>query len=312
MAKNVLKKNEFLDHTNIDFITIPSADSIESPIKENLEIFSQESAIEDEYLQKKRELEEKLKQEEILMREDIEKDRIALIEEAQKEAQSLLEKAKREIEEREKESSEKISSLIEEVESEKNQILQEANEEKDALIEGAESRVEEIQQEAHSEGYNLGYEDSFNKSQEHLDHLFSNIQSIADYLLERRQEILKDSQGQLLAILLSAIRKIIYKLSETQEDLIIKTLNEAFSRVSTQTDIVLRINPLDFNLVEEWTPKLQEHFKNLTSIKVFEDSKVQRGGCLVETDFGEIDARIATQISRLEERILEINPMVRV
>lgn len=311
MAKNVLKKNEFLDHTNIDFINIPSVNSTQVLTKENLEVFSQESLLEDEYDLKKKELEEKYKREEILMREQIEQQRITLIEEAQKEAQSLLEESKKEIERREKESSDKISNLIKEVEEEKEHILAQAHEEKDTLIEEAESKVEHLQEEAHSEGYNLGFEESFNKSQEHLDHLFSNIQSIADYLLERRQEILKESQGQLLAILLSSIRKIIYQLSETQEDLIIKTLNEAFSRVSTQTDIVLRVNPLDFNLVEEWTPKIQDRFKNLTSIKVFEDSKVDRGGCLVETDFGEIDARIATQISRLEEKILEINPMVR-
>lgn len=311
MAKNVLKRNEFLDHTNIDFINIPSVNSTQALTKESLEVFSQDSLLEDEYAQKKKELDEKYRQEELQMQEQVEQHRIALIEEAQKEAQALLEESKKEIERREKESSDKVSLLIKEVEEEKELILTQANEEKEGLIGEAESKVEEIQEEAHAEGYNIGYEEAFKKSQEHLDHLFSNIQSIADYLLERRQEILKDSQGQLLAILLSAVRKIVYKLSETQEDLIISTLNEAFARVSTQTDIVLRVNPLDFNLVEEWSPKIQEHFKNLTSIKVFEDSKVERGGCIVETDFGEIDARIATQISRLEERILEINPMVR-
>jgi flagellar assembly protein FliH len=40
-----------------------------------------------------------------------------------------------------------------------------------------------------------------------------------------------------------------------------------------------------------------------------EDSSVDRGGCIVETDFGAIDARISSQLTELEQRILEISPI---
>ncbi|MDE6719871.1 MAG: flagellar assembly protein FliH, partial [Treponemataceae bacterium] len=44
-------------------------------------------------------------------------------------------------------------------------------------------------------------------------------------------------------------------------------------------------------------------------ITVLEDSSVERGGCIVETDFGAIDARISSQLAELEEKILEISPI---
>jgi flagellar assembly protein FliH len=40
-----------------------------------------------------------------------------------------------------------------------------------------------------------------------------------------------------------------------------------------------------------------------------EDSTVDRGGCIIETDFGEIDARIAAQLREIEDRILELAPI---
>jgi len=45
------------------------------------------------------------------------------------------------------------------------------------------------------------------------------------------------------------------------------------------------------------------------SIQIVEDTTVDPGGCIIETDFGEIDARISSQLSELEQKILEISPI---
>ena len=49
--------------------------------------------------------------------------------------------------------------------------------------------------------------------------------------------------------------------------------------------------------------------ENIKGIVVLEDSSVEKGGCIVETDFGAIDARISSQLNELEEKIMEISPV---
>jgi len=49
--------------------------------------------------------------------------------------------------------------------------------------------------------------------------------------------------------------------------------------------------------------------ESVKSINIVEDSSVDLGGCIIETDFGEIDARIASQLMELENKILEISPI---
>ena len=51
------------------------------------------------------------------------------------------------------------------------------------------------------------------------------------------------------------------------------------------------------------------HFYNIKNISVVEDSSVEKGGCIVETDFGAIDARISSQLNELETQILNISPI---
>ena len=36
---------------------------------------------------------------------------------------------------------------------------------------------------------------------------------------------------------------------------------------------------------------------------------MESGGCIVETDFGAIDARISSQLTELEEKIMEVSPI---
>ena len=48
---------------------------------------------------------------------------------------------------------------------------------------------------------------------------------------------------------------------------------------------------------------------NIKNITIAEDSSIDRGGCIVETDFGAIDARISSQLAELEQKILEISPI---
>ena len=49
--------------------------------------------------------------------------------------------------------------------------------------------------------------------------------------------------------------------------------------------------------------------EGVKSIKILEDSTVDKGGCIIETDFGSIDARISSQLHEIEEKILELMPI---
>ena len=69
------------------------------------------------------------------------------------------------------------------------------------------------------------------------------------------------------------------------------------------------MNLEDVKLTTEHIKDFIEQVESVSGITVVEDSSVEKGGCIVETDFGAIDARISSQLSELESKILEISPM---
>jgi flagellar assembly protein FliH len=66
---------------------------------------------------------------------------------------------------------------------------------------------------------------------------------------------------------------------------------------------------LDVKLSTEHKKEFIDMVEGAKSVQIVEDTTVDPGGCVIETDFGEIDARISSQLTELEQKILEISPI---
>ena len=62
-------------------------------------------------------------------------------------------------------------------------------------------------------------------------------------------------------------------------------------------------------LVNEYGEDPVSRYENVKAVTVMEESTVDKGGCIIETDFGQIDARISSQLHEIEEKILDMMPI---
>ena len=104
-------------------------------------------------------------------------------------------------------------------------------------------------------------------------------------------------------------RKVVKVMSENQKSVVMANVLSALKKVKARGDVTIRVNLEDVKLTIEHIKDFIEQVESVSGITVVEDSSVEKGGCIVETDFGAIDARISSQLSELESKILEISPM---
>jgi len=90
---------------------------------------------------------------------------------------------------------------------------------------------------------------------------------------------------------------------------VINNVIQALRKLKSRGDVVIRVNLADLKLTTEHTRDFMDRIENIKSITILEDSSVDRGGCIIETDFGQIDARISSQLKEIEERIMEMMPI---
>ncbi|MCL2374866.1 MAG: FliH/SctL family protein, partial [Treponema sp.] len=126
---------------------------------------------------------------------------------------------------------------------------------------------------------------------------------------DKRAEILEQTEQEIVSLVLLIARKVIKVISENQRNVIVSNIVQALRKVKGRGNILIRVNMADLKLSTQQKKDFINLVEGAKSIQVVEDSSVDEGGCIVETDFGEIDARISSQLSELETRILEISPI---
>ena len=95
----------------------------------------------------------------------------------------------------------------------------------------------------------------------------------------------------------------------TEKTTIINNILAALKKVKARGKVTLRVNIEDLKLASVNAGEFIKRVENVEGIEVIEDSTVDRGGCIVETDFGAIDARISSQLTELENKIIDVSPV---
>ena len=199
-------------------------------------------------------------------------------------------------------------------------IKQQAVEEAEKIVADAQVKVSDLEREirqtldaerkeARNQGEDQGKEEGFASGKAEVDRLIERTQTVLERAQDKRADILNETEKEIIDLVLLIARKVIKVISENQRDIIITNVIEALRKVRAKGNIVIKVNLADLRLATEHKQNFINSMESVKSINIVEDSSVDLGGCIIETDFGEIDARIASQLMELENKILEISPI---
>ena len=194
-------------------------------------------------------------------------------------------------------------------ENEAANIIEKAKAEAEQIIADAQAERDRQRNDAYQEGFDQGHKEKKKKGVAEVDRLVERMHKILEAVMQRRDEILQDTESQIVELVILMARKVIKILSENQKNVIMANTLAALKKVRTRGEVTLRVNLEDVKLTTEHVDEFIQHVENVQGITVLEDSSVEKGGCIVETDFGSIDARISSQLTELENKILEISPL---
>ncbi|AEW68629.1 FliH [Borreliella garinii BgVir] len=298
MPKVLYKSSEVDNSVKFEFVEIAK------PVFESLEIKEKEGKvydIESQIAKLKEELQflrdEKLRlEEELVKRQELAKEEIQieserLIEEARIKANEVLETAKQEADFLQREAIYKKESIEAESNAEIERLAREYEEKLKRDLEVATAKGRE-------EGYSKGYESGF----EDFDKVMRKLHSIIASLIAERKSILESSSGQIVGLVMQIAIKVIKRITDSQKDIVLENVNEVLKRVKDKTQITIRVNLDDLDIVRHKKSDFISRFDIIETLEIIEDPNIGKGGCIIETNFGEIDARISSQLDKIEEK----------
>ncbi|MDR1031152.1 MAG: flagellar assembly protein FliH [Treponema sp.] len=171
------------------------------------------------------------------------------------------------------------------------------------------SAIETRGKEAEEEGLRLGREAGFKEGKVEVDRLIQRTQTVLERAQDKRAAILTETEQQIVDLVLLISRKVVKLISEQTQEVVIANVKESLRKVKGRGDVIIRVNIADLQLSTEHIKDFIQTLEGGQHIQVQEDSSVDRGGCIIETEFGDIDARISSQLAELETKILEMTPV---
>ncbi len=237
------------------------------------------------------------------------KEKDALVASAKAEAERIVGEAESAAFEEVRRKTNQAQKLRQEAEEEATRIVGEAEKRVAELQSTAESRLDSAEREAAKKGREEGREEGYKEGVAEAERLVGRLHTILDRAMDKRAEILSETEAQVIELVLLVARKVVKVISENQKSVVIQNITQALRKLKTKSDVIVRVNLADLQLATEHVKDFVQMTENAKKMQIVEDSTVDRGGCVIETDFGEIDARISSQLSELEERILDVAPI---
>ena len=232
-----------------------------------------------------------------------------MLSDAQAEADEIIRKAQESAFAEVKRQTDQAQVVKTDAESEAKEIIRKAEEEAAQIKAQASVEHDDVNKNAYKDGFTQGQADGFKSGSEEVNRLVERTHKILESVMARREEILSETEQQIVELVVLMTRKVVKIISENQKSVVMANVLQALKKVKGRGDVTLRVILADVKLTTEHIQDFIKQVENVKGITVLEDSTVDKGGCIVETDFGAIDARISSQLTELETKILEISPV---
>jgi type III secretion protein L len=119
-------------------------------------------------------------------------------------------------------------------------------------------------------------------------------------LEEEIQAVRKDMEKLLIPVALKAAKKIVGREIELSDDTIVDIVSNTLKSVSQHKKVTIYVNKRDLDPLEKSRSILKNIFESLEVLSLRERADIERGGCVIETEVGIINAKIENQWSALE------------
>ena len=160
---------------------------------------------------------------------------------------------------------------------------------------------------AEQESYEKGLSDGIRKGRElQRNETLQTLQAMASIVKETsklKKSILENEEQQIIQLSLAIAEKVIHLEVTTNREVIRGVLKEAIKNIGDRENMKIRVHPQDFHFMLEIKSDFLHGFDGIKNIVFEEDESILRGGAIIETLCGEVDARLDQQYNEIKTLI---------
>jgi flagellar assembly protein FliH len=168
----------------------------------------------------------------------------------------------------------------------------------DTLMAEHRERLAALEREAFTKGYAQGERAGLEAGGKRAEAMLRRVAQTIEELGGLRQTLIHETEREMVQLALTLARRVVHREVTLDPELAAALAHVALERLGTNTPATIRLNPEDYTIVAQDSARWGGQ-----TVTVVPDPSISRGGCLVESAFGSVDATIERQFDELSRAL---------
>lgn len=127
---------------------------------------------------------------------------------------------------------------------------------------------------------------------------------VLEATLVQRNQLLGEMKPLLVELVGEALHRCLKRKAESDNQMVVEMVREALQKAQDRVHLKLHLNPADVDEVRGQSERLKLSV-GAGHLELVPDSRIERGGCVLETEAGSVDARLATVVGQAKDALAQ-------
>jgi len=179
-------------------------------------------------------------------------------------------------------------------------LLSDAHARARAMIDDAAARAEQIAENARRAAHEAGHAAGTQAAEREMSELLATMRNLIEMARAERHKIIESAEPELVKLAMGIAERVLHQQIALDRNVVVEMAKVAISRLIERDSVTVRVNPADLERMREHREDVLA-MGDVKNVRIIEDQRVDRGGVVVETDAGSVDARVQTQLAEVKK-----------
>ena len=199
-------------------------------------------------------------------------------------------------------------ALVDQAAADGEAILHDAAARAKEMVERANARVADIESQARARGHEEGLTAGRTAGHAELEEDVATMHELIESAREQRNDVIKSAEPELVRLAMAVAERVVYDHVAIDPNVVLENVRHALTRLVGREIVTVRVNPADAEILRKHREGTATS-NDVEHLRIVEDQRVDRGGVVVETDAGTIDAKVSTQLREARRALLDGDSM---
>jgi flagellar biosynthesis/type III secretory pathway protein FliH len=188
---------------------------------------------------------------------------------------------------------------------EARRIVEDARRAAEEMLQQARASCDSVLRAARDEGYGDGFAQGVEAADRETAGLIATAEAIATNVARERDHLLSQAEGELVELAMHVARRVVNTEVSINPDIVVEVCRGAMRRAFQRDSLVVLAHPADLEALRAAGPAMAAQLGGVHSLDFVEERRLERGGVIVRTPVGEIDATFEAKAAKLEDALRE-------